>query len=339
MKLFFSFAFVFVFVLAQFAFASEVNVYSYRQKYLIEPILESFMEETGIKANVVYASKGLVERIKSEGRRSPVDVVLTTDIGIVDELERNDLVSAVNSAIINKNIPATFRSPDNEWFGLTSRARVIYASKDRVKEGELKDYEDLVLRKWRGRICIRSGYHPYNIALVASLIASKGEKFAERWLKGLKSNLARKPQSNDRGQIKAINEGVCDVALGNTYYYGIMLTNYENPEQIDWAKNVKIIFPNQEGRGTHLNISAMALSKYSPNRGNAIALMEFLTSDLAQYKYAQENHEFPVKKRIPLSNLVKTYMGDFEKDTTKLFEVAKYRKIAAKLVDKVNFDN
>ena len=171
------------------------------------------------------------------------------------------------------------------------------------------------------------------------MIANKGSEFAENWLRGLKRNLARKPQSNDRGQVKAINEGVCDLALGNTYYYGIMLTNYENPEQIDWAKNVQIVFPNQNEEGTHINITAMALLKYSPNRRNGIALMNFLTEDLAQYKYAQENHEFPIKKGVPLSNLVRNFMGDFKKDTTYLLEIAKHRSEAAKLVDKVNFDN
>ncbi len=339
MKFRYTFFFILLPFLVQFAFAKEVNVYSYRQQYLIEPILEAFTEKTGIEVNVVYASKGLVERIKNEGRRSPADVILTTDIGIIDELEKNDLLRAVNSRTITRNIPANFRSPDSLWFGLTSRARVVYASKERVNEGEIKSYEDLIDPKWRNKICIRSGYHPYNIALIASLIANKGSEFAENWLTGLKRNLARKPQSNDRGQVKAINEGICDLALGNTYYYGIMLTNYENPEQIDWAKNVQIVFPNQNEEGTHINITAMALLKYSPNRRNGIALMNFLTEDLAQYKYAQENHEFPIKKGVPLSNLVRNFMGDFKKDTTYLLEIAKHRSEAAKLVDKVNFDN
>ncbi len=318
--------------------ANEVNVYSYRQKFLVQPILDLFTERSGVKVNVLYAKKGLVERIENEGRRSPVDVILTADIGIIEELEQKELIQRVDSSIINRNIPATFRSPDNEWFGLTSRARVIYASKDRVKEGEIKSYEDLVASKWRGKICIRSGYHPYNIALFASLIANKGERFTENWLRGLKRNLARKPQSNDRGQVRAIKEGVCDLALGNTYYFGLMLTNDKNPEQVEWAKSVRIVFPNQDDRGSHLNISSMALAKHSPNRENAIKLMEFLTTDIAQYKYAQENHEFPVKKGVPISNLVATYMGDFKKDSTHLHQIAKFRKQATELVDKVRFD-
>ena len=157
MKFRYTFFFILLPFLVQFAFAKEVNVYSYRQQYLIEPILEAFTEKTGIEVNVVYASKGLVERIKNEGRRSPADVILTTDIGIIDELEKNDLLRAVNSRTITRNIPANFRSPDNLWFGLTSRARVVYASKERVKEGEIKSYEDLIDPKWRNKICIRSG--------------------------------------------------------------------------------------------------------------------------------------------------------------------------------------
>ncbi len=338
-KMKYTFFFILFIGLFGTSIAQEVTVYSYRQKFLVQPLLDLFTEKTKTKVNVLYASKGLVERIESEGRRSPVDVILTADIGITEELERKKLISPVKSKIINRNVPANFRSPNNEWFALTSRARVIYASKDRVPEGAVKNYEDLTDPKWKGKICIRSGYHPYNIALFASLIASRGESFTENWLRGLKNNLARKPQSNDRGQVKAINQGVCDLALGNTYYFGKMLTNYKNPEQIKWAESVYIIFPNQENRGSHLNVSTMALAKYSPHRKDAIKLMEFLTTELAQYKYAQENHEFPVNQNVPLSNLVKNFMGDFKRDPIDLDKISKNRKRATELVDKVNFDN
>ena len=312
----------------------EVNVYSYRQAFLVEPLFQGFTDETGIEVNVVFAKKGLAERLKREGANSPADLIFTVDIGRLNEVVANELTQAVESDVLNKNIPAQYRDPDNMWFGLTTRTRSVYASKERVDLAEIQRYEDLADPKWEGRICTRSGKHPYNLALIASMIAHHGEAEAETWLRGVKSNLARKPQGNDRAQVKAIYEGVCDLSLGNNYYLGKMLND---PEQIKWAEAVQITFPNTEERGTHVNISGMALTKSAPNKQNAIQLMEYLTGDAAQTMYAEQNYEYPVNPSVKPSKLVASW-GDFKADELPLSKIASLRKAAAQLVDKVGFD-
>ncbi|WP_210398191.1 Fe(3+) ABC transporter substrate-binding protein [Motiliproteus sediminis] len=319
--------------------AEEVNIYSYRQAFLIEPILDAFTEETGIKANVVFAKKGLVERLENEGQNSKADLVLTADSGRLYDVVNRGLTQPIDSAVIDANIPAHYRDPDGQWVALTARSRIVYASKERVKEGELKTYEDLADPKWKGRICTRSGKHSYNLSLIGSMIAHHGEEGAEKWLEGVKANLARKPQGNDRAQVKAVKEGVCDLAIGNTYYFGKMLHNTKNPEQVDWANSVNLIFPNQGDRGAHMNITGAAVTKYAPNKEAAVKLIEFLSGAKAQEMYAQVNYEFPVRPGTPLAGLVKEHMSDFKGDQLSLAEVAKNRAAAAKLVDKVGFDN
>ncbi|WP_197736497.1 extracellular solute-binding protein [Microbulbifer sp. GL-2] len=295
--------------------AEQVNIYSYRQPFLIEPILEEFTEKTGIETKVVYASKGLNERLQREGRNSPADLVLTSNTSSLMDLLNKQLTQPVNSEALEDNIPSQFRDKAGNWFGLTTRARLIYASKDRVKPGEITRYEELVDPKWKGRICTRSGKHPYTLSLIASMIAHHGEAETKQWLQGVKANLARKPQGNDRAQVKAISEGVCDLSLGNSYYFGKMITNKEQPEQVDWAKSVNLIFPNQKDRGTHMFISGAALTKHAPNRDNAIKLLEFLSGVDAQYVYAEKNYEFPVRPGTPRSKLIKEYMGSLKRTT------------------------
>jgi iron(III) transport system substrate-binding protein len=316
------------------ASAAEVNVYSYRQAFLIEPLFQGFTEETGIKVNVVFAKKGLAERLEREGRNSPADLVFTVDIGRLNEVVQKDLVQSVDSDTLTKNIPEQYREPNNLWFGLTSRTRSIYISNSRVDASKLTRYEDLANPEWQGKICTRSGKHPYNLALIASMIAHHGEAKAEEWLKGVKSNLARKPQGNDRAQVKAIYEGVCDVSLGNNYYLGMMIND---PAQKPWADAVTITFPNQADRGTHVNISGMALTKSAPNKESAIKLMEYLSEKKAQTMYAEDNFEYPVNPSVAPSKLVASW-GEFKSDTLPLSEIAKYRKDAAKLVDRIAFD-
>ncbi|MCG8511244.1 MAG: extracellular solute-binding protein, partial [Rhodospirillales bacterium] len=215
--------------------------------------------------------------------------------------------------------------------------RILFVSKDRVAPGEIKTYEDLAGPDMKGRVCIRSGKHVYNISLFSSMIAHKGTDEARRWLAGLKDNLARKPQGNDRAQAKAIKEGVCDVAVANTYYMGKMATNEENPEQKEWANAVRIVFPNQEGRGTHVNISGVAVTKSAKNYENAVKLIEFLSGDVAQKMYAETNLEYPVKAGIELHPLVESW-GSFKADNVNLSDVAKHRAEASKLVDQVGFN-
>ncbi|OHC77846.1 MAG: iron ABC transporter substrate-binding protein [Rhodospirillales bacterium RIFCSPLOWO2_01_FULL_65_14] len=322
---------------AGLAASNEVNLYSYRQPFLINPMLDAFTKETGIKVNVVYAKSGVLEKLKAEGANSPADVILTVDVARLNDIAAAGLLQPVKSATLEKNIPAHYREPNGLWFGLTTRARVIFVSKARVKEGQIKSYEDLTDPKWKGRICTRSGKHPYNISLIASVIAHKGEKGAETWLKGLSANLARKPQGNDRAQAKAILEGVCDAALANTYYMGAMATNDKQPEQKTWADAVRIVFPNQGDRGTHVNISGAAVTKSAKNRDNAIKLLEFLSGDTAQKLYAAKNFEYPVKVGVEWDPVVASW-GRFEADKLNLTDVAKHRADASILVDKTGFD-
>ena len=314
--------------------AEDVNVYSYRQPFLIKPMFDAFSNDTGIKVNVVFAKEGLVERLKQEGQNSPADLIFTVDIGRLSDAVDADVTQSVESAKLAANIPPQYHNPEGHWFGLTQRARIIVTSKERVPAGEISSYEDLADPKWQGRICTRSGKHVYMVALIASMIAHHGEEGAVKWLQGVKNNLARKPQGNDRDQVRAIKEGECDVAIINHYYMGVML---QDEEQSAWANAVNIIFPNQDNRGTHMNISGMALAKAAPNKDNAIKLMEFLSDDLAQQMYAEQNVEYPVKNGVPESGLLKSW-GDFKTDPLPLEDIAKNRKAAVLLVDKVGYD-
>ena len=315
--------------------ANEVNIYSYRQPELIQPLLERFTAKTGIETNVVFLNKGMVERLKLEDTRSPADVVLTVDISRLQGLVNEGLVQAVENTNINSRIPANFRDPLGEWFALTLRARVIYASKDRVADGSIANYESLADSQWQGSICTRSGTHPYNLALISAVIIHHGEDVARQWLEGVKANLARRPQGNDRAQVKAIWAGECDLSLGNTYYMGKML---DDPEQSEWAQSVNIIFPEFiDGGGTHVNVSGMALAKYSPNKANAIKLMEFLASDEAQEIYAQVNHEYPVNPAVSVSDIVASW-GTFNRDDLDLESIGMQRERALKIVTDLNFD-
>lgn len=314
--------------------AQEVNVYSLRQPFLIEPMLDAFTEKTGIEVNVVFAKKGVIERLKAEGANSPADVILTVDIGRLKDAIDADVVAPVEDATIAANIPEAFRDPEGRWVALTTRARIIYASKDRVKPGEITSYEQLADPKWKGRICTRSGKHPYNVALISAMVAHHGEAETESWLTAVKGNLARKPQGNDRAQVKAIHEGECDIAVGNSYYFGKML---ENPDQKAWANSSYLVFPTIGDGGTHVNISGMALAKNAPNKDNALKLMRFLTDEQAQKMYAELNYEYPANPTVPWSEMVRSW-GTFTPDTLALSAVAELRGDAVKMVDRVDYD-
>lgn len=314
--------------------AAEVNVYSYRQPFLIQPMFDAFTRETGIDVNVVFAKKGLAERLKQEGANSPADLIFTVDISRLKDVKEAGLTQPIKNNVLESNIPANLRDPDGNWFALTTRARIIYASKDRVPVGTIKDYEDLADPKWAGKVCTRSGTHVYNIALVGSLMEHLGRDGAKDWLAGVKNNLARKPEGNDRAQVKAIKEGECDVAIGNHYYMGKMLAD---EEQFEWAQSVYLIFPNQGNRGTHVNVSGVALTKASPNRDNAVALMEFLSGDLAQQMYAEQNFEYPVKPGAQWSGLLKSW-GSFKTDSLNLGTIANNSNEATKIVNEVGFN-
>jgi iron(III) transport system substrate-binding protein len=313
-----------------------VNIYSYREPGLIDPILRAFTEKTGIKTNVVFANAGLNERLAAEGANSPADLLLTTDVARLSEAKAASLTQPVTSATLAA-LPAYARDSGNEWFGLTMRARVVYASKDRVKQDAIT-YEELADPKWKGKICVRSGQHVYNTALLATIIAHSGEAAAEAWAQGVKTNLARKPAGGDREAVRDVHNGLCDVAIGNTYYMALMLTNTKDPAQQEWAKSVKILFPNAADRGSHINISGMALAKFAPHKADAIKLMEFLASPEAQMLYAEANNEYPIDPKIAPSGIVKSW-GALKPDALPLDNIAKYRKRASEIMDKVAFDN
>jgi iron(III) transport system substrate-binding protein len=319
-----------------FAQSGEVNIYSLRQTSLIQPLLDAFTQKTGVKTNVIYADKGLIERIAAEGANSPADLLLTADIGFLDSAVQQGVTQPIESKTVEENIPAQYRDPAGQWVGLTSRARVIYASKDRVKQDAIT-YEELADPKWKGKICVRSGQHPYNLALIASIIAHDGEAKAKEWLKNVKANLATKPAGGDREQAKAIFSGQCDLALGNTYYMALMASNEKQPEQKEWAKAVKVLFPNAEGRGTHANVSGVVLAKHAPNKANAVKLIEYLTSEEAQKIYAELNNEYPLKSGVATSAVVSSW-GKLKADDLSLAEIGKLRKRASELVDEVGFD-
>lgn len=317
--------------------ADVVNIYSYRQPDLIQPLLIEFTKQTGIKTQVQFLKKGMIEKMKAEGINSPADVIMTVDIGRLSGITGEGLTQPVSSETINANIPEEYRDPAGNWFGLTTRGRVVYASKERVTADTIT-YEELADPKWKGKICTRSGQHAYNIALIASMIANKGAEFTENWLTGVKNNLARKPDGNDRAQAKGIFSGECDLGLGNTYYVGLMQNNEKDPEQKEWAASMKVLFPNTEDRGTHVNISGMALAKHAPNKDNALKLMEFLASGEAQEIYAEKVFEYPVKPGTSPSETVAGF-GKIKPDTLSLDEIAKLRKEASRLVDKVGYDD
>lgn len=316
------------------AFAEEVNIYSHRQPELIQPLLDAFTAETGIAVNVAFVDKGMAERLVAEGDRSPADLVLTVDIARLMQVVDAGVTQAVQSDVLEANIPENLRDANDMWFGLTARARIVYASVDRVKPGEVTTYEDLASDKWRGRICTRSGLNDYNIALLGAVIAHHGEAAAKTWVEGIKANLARKPDGGDRDQVKAIAAGECDIAIGNTYYIGQMLAD---PEQKAAAEAVRIDFPVFEGSGVHMNISGVAMTKAAPNRAAALKLMEWLSGDTAQKIYSETNYEFPVKPGVARSALVAGW-GDFTPDPMPLADVAAQRPVALRLMEEVNFD-
>ena len=315
------------------AAAGEVNLYSYRQEFLIRPLLDKFTEETGIAVNVQYVKGGILKRMQEEGEAGVADMVLTADIETLSQHVEADTFQPVESPVLEANIPAQFRDPDGRWFGLTNRARVIVYSKERVEPGAIGNYEDLADPKWAGRICTRTSGHVYMKSLLASIIAARGEEAAQNWAKGVKENLARKPQGNDRAQVKAIWQGECDLALINTYYIGKMQFNEAEPEQKEWAAAIGVVFPNQTDRGTHVNISGGGVAKHAKNLENAVKLLEFLSGDWAQGYYAASNYEYPVKPGVAWDPAVASW-GRFKSDKTPLAEIAKQVPLAIKLYDR-----
>lgn len=319
--------------------ADELTLYTTREPGLIQPLLTAFTATTKIQVNTVFVKDGLLERVKAEGARSPADVLMTVDVGNLLDLVDGGVTQPVKSAALESAIPANLRGADGQWFALSMRARVLYADKG-LKLGNFR-YEDLADPKWKGKVCIRAGQHPYNTALVASLIAHDGEAKAEQWLRGVKANLARKATGGDRDVARDILGGICDIGLANSYYVGQMKSSKEGSDARKWGDAIQVVrptFANGKSGGTHVNISGAAVAKNAPQRANAVKLLEFLVSDSAQSLYAQANYEYPVRKGVALDPIIGQTIGELKVDPLPLTEIAKYRKQASALVDKVGFD-
>ena len=308
----------------------EINVYSHRHYDGDKKLFKQFTEETGIKVNVIKGSADqLIQRLQSEGSNSPADVLLTVDAGRLVKAKELGLLTPISSEELENNVPKSMRDAESYWFGLSVRARVIVFAKDRVSENELSTYEDLTNPKWKGRLVIRSSNNIYNQSLVASLIKNNGKKATEAWAEGVVSNMARTPKGNDRAQIMAVAAGEADIAVANTYYLALMLSGKKGAEQQEAAKKVKPFFPNQDGRGTHMNISCAGLVKGAPNKSNAIKLVEFLLSKEAQEHIVNNTFEYPMIAGVSPHELVVNMGLDFKQDlTTKVVNYGKNQAAA-----------
>jgi len=315
----------------------EVNLYTAREPGLIQPLLQSFTAKTGIKVNTVFMNAGLAERVAAEGARSPADVLMTADVGSLVDLDRKGLTQRLSSPVVDAGVPASLRDAGANWIPLSLRARVILVSKDRVPDVAMT-YEQLADPKWKGRVCLRSGNHPYNTALFSAMIAKRGAAATETYLTALKQNLARKPAGGDREVARDILAGICDVGLSNSYYVGLMLSGAGGAEQKRWGEAVRVILPTfGDGAGTHVNLSGASVARHAPHAANAAKLIEFLLSPDAQKAYAEANFEFPVLANVPLNPTIAN-LGMLRVDTVRLSDVAAHRSEASMMVDRVGFD-
>lgn len=312
--------------------AAEVNVYSARKEDLIKPLLTQFEKNTGIEVNLITGKADtLLQRLTSEGKNSPADILITTDAGRLYRAQQAKVIQAIESEILETSIPEQYRDPDGYWFGLSLRARPIVYAVDRVKPEQLSSYEALSNPDWKQKICIRSSDNIYNQSLVASLVSHLGEEATQNYVSALVKNFARPPQGGDRDQVKAIAAGQCDVAVINSYYLGQMLASKDVSEQ-EAAQQVKIFWPNQEDRGTHVNISGAAITASSKNKQAAISLLEFLVSDDAQTWYAKTNTEYPIKPGVQASDILNSW-GEFKADSLSLRQLGELNAQAVKIMD------
>lgn len=323
--------------LATPASAQGVNLYTTREPGLIRPLLEAFTASTGLKVSTVFVKDGLAERVAAEGARSPADVLMTVDFGNMIELIDKGVTQSVKSTVLEGAIPASLRDPNGHWYALSLRARIVYASKERVKLDSMT-YEDLADPKWKGKICVRSGQHPYNTALIGAFIARNGTAASETWLKGFKANLARKASGGDREVARDILAGICDIGVGNSYYVGLMRSGQGGPEQLKWGAAISTILPTFKGGGTHVNASGAAVARNAPNKSGAIRLLEYLVSPAAQDLYARGDFEYPVTAGAKVDTIIAN-LGLLVPDQTALTDIARNRKAASTMVDRVGFDN
>ena len=316
--------------------ADTVNVYTTREKDLIEPLLRVFESLTRVKLNVVYLTTDPIAKLTADAASGKVDLFIAAEFSQLVAAKAAGLTEPVTNADVVGRVPENYRDAEGHWFGLSGRVRVVAPSIDRVKQKSFT-YEDLADPQWKGKLCVRSGLHPYNVTLVASMIAHKGAPFAETWLRGMKANLSGKPTGGDRDQVAGVQAGRCDIALVNTYYVGGLRSAKDNPQQQAAGNAVNVLFPNQTDRGAHVSISGMAMMKGAPGINNAALLMDFMTSEPAQYVYAQDNYEYPIREGVQWSGLVESW-GKPKLDEIPLSELAKLQPQAIELINKVGFD-
>lgn len=311
--------------------AQIVNLYTDRHYDSDDVLYQSFTEETGIQVNVVKGkSDELIERLKTEGTDTEADLFITADVGRLYRAESADLLQPVESNLLENNVPENLRDPEGHWYGLTKRARVIVYAKDRVNPDELSTYEALTDSKWQGRILVRGADSIYNQTLLASLIETMGEADAKAWAEGIVQNLAREPKGGDRDQAKAIASGEGDIAIMNTYYLGLML-NGADPEEKKVVEGLGVFFPDQEGNGTHINVSGGGVVNGAKNKDNAIKLLEFLASEKAQTSYAQANYEYPVLSGVPAADFLNS-LGTFKEQNLDLSRLGELNAQAVRLL-------
>jgi iron(III) transport system substrate-binding protein len=314
-----------------------LNIYTARHYQTDEALYTNFTKETGIKINRIEGAEDpLMERIKSEGDKSPADVFVTVDAGRLWRAEQAGLFVPVKSRVLETRIPASYRDPEGEWFGFSARARVIAYNRDAVKPGEIKTYDDLADPKWKGKICARSAGHVYMLSLISAVIAHEGEQKAEQWAKGVVANLARDPKGGDTDQLRAVAIGECDIALTNTYYY-VRLVKSDKPEDKKVVEKVGVLWPNQNTWGTHVNISGAGVLKYAPHKENAIRFLEYLSSDEAQKYFANGNNEWPVVPGVKLDNVALESLGTFKADTLNVSVLGRNQPLAQKVADRAGW--
>jgi iron(III) transport system substrate-binding protein len=317
------------------AAAAEVNVYTTREPGLFAPLAKAFTAETGIKVNTVFVKDGLAERVAAEGSASPADLMMTVDIGNLVDLVDKGVTQPLKSAAVDKAVPANLRAADDSWTALSLRARLVWADKSLGLKSI--SYADLADPKWKGQVCIRSGQHPYNTALIAAMVAHEGRDKAKAWVAGVKANLAKKPGGGDRDVARDILGGACKIGVGNSYYVGLMRSGAGGPEQKTWGEAVDVVLPTFAQGGTHVNVSGVALAKHAPNAEAARKLIAFLVSPEGQKVLAEQNFEYPAVPGAEISPVIAA-LGKLTIDPLAIADVAKHRKDASLIVDEVGFD-
>jgi len=314
-----------------------LNLYSSRHYQTDEALYANFSKTTGIKLNRIEAGEDpLIERLKNEGASSPADVLITVDAGRLWRAEQMGLFQSIDSKVLATRLPDHMRTPNNQWFGFSARARVIVYNKIALKAGDVQNYEDLADPKLKGKVCTRSGSHVYNLSLMSALIEHWGEAKAEQWAKGVVANFARAPKGGDTDQIKAVAAGECGVAISNSYYYVRLLAS-EKPEDRKVIESVGLVWPNQKSFGTHMNVSGAGVIKTAKHRDAAVKYLEYLASDAAQGYFAEGNNEWPVVKSAPLNNKALASLGTFKMDNLNISALGKNQPLAQKIFDRVGY--